>query len=342
MSDQKITSPGSDLGKVQGSGTPNLILDWAKRIFRARETGIALVVLVIVVYLSLATDTFFTASNLAVVSRQIALSAIIAMGMTLVILTGGIDLSVGSVVAITSVMLGLTMVRWGMPIWISISIAILIGAMIGLINGTLLVKTKLPPFIVTLGMMGLARGAALVITKGTSISGFPAQYFPIGQGFVFDMIPIPVVIAVVLAIFVHIILSRTTFGRRIYLIGSNEEAALLSGISINRMKIWIYMICSALAAIEAVVETSRMATGQPASGSGYELTAIGAVVIGGASMNGGEGTVLGTLLGAILLGLITNGLILLGISAYWQQVFSGAIIILAVALDTWRRSQKNK
>ncbi|NTU55030.1 MAG: ABC transporter permease [Anaerolineales bacterium] len=342
MSDQKITSPGSDLGKVQGSGTPNLILDWAKRIFRARETGIAFVVLVIVVYLSLATDTFFTASNLAVVSRQIALSAIIAMGMTLVILTGGIDLSVGSVVAITSVMLGLTMVRWGMPIWISISIAILIGAMIGLINGTLLVKTKLPPFIVTLGMMGLARGAALVITKGTSISGFPAQYFPIGQGFVFDMIPIPVVIAVVLAIFVHIILSRTTFGRRIYLIGSNEEAALLSGISINRMKIWIYMICSALAAIEAVVETSRMATGQPASGSGYELTAIGAVVIGGASMNGGEGTVLGTLLGAILLGLITNGLILLGISAYWQQVFSGAIIILAVALDTWRRSQKNK
>jgi ribose/xylose/arabinose/galactoside ABC-type transport system permease subunit len=342
MSDQKLTSPSSELEKVQSSGTSNPALDWVKRLFRARETGIALVVLVIVVYLSLATDTFFTAGNLAVVSRQISLNAVIAMGMTLVILTGGIDLSVGSVVAITSVMLGLSMVRWGMPIWISIGIAILIGAVIGLINGTLLVKTKLPPFIVTLGMMGLARGAALVITKGTSISGFPAQYFPIGQGFVSDLIPIPVVIAVVLAVFVHIILSRTTFGRRIYLLGSNEEAALLSGININRMKIWIYMICSALAAIEAVIETSRMATGQPASGSGYELTAIGSVVIGGASMNGGEGTVLGTILGAILLGLITNGLILLGISAYWQQVFSGAIIILAVALDTWRRSQKNK
>jgi ribose/xylose/arabinose/galactoside ABC-type transport system permease subunit len=342
MSDQKFTSPGSELEKDQSSGTSNPVLDWVKRLFRARETGIALVVLVIVVYLSLATDTFFTAGNLAVVSRQISLNAVIAMGMTLVILTGGIDLSVGSVVAITSVMLGLTMVRWGMPIWISIGIAILIGAVIGLINGTLLVKTKLPPFIVTLGMMGLARGAALVITKGTSVSGFPAQYFPIGQGFVFDLIPIPVVIAVMLAVFVHIILSRTTFGRRIYLLGSNEEAALLSGININRMKIWIYMICSALAAIEAVIETSRMATGQPASGSGYELTAIGSVVIGGASMNGGEGTVLGTMLGAILLGLITNGLILLGISAYWQQVFSGAIIILAVALDTWRRSQKNK
>jgi ribose/xylose/arabinose/galactoside ABC-type transport system permease subunit len=342
MSQQNLASPRPELKAVQTAHKSNQVLDFAKRLFRGRETGIALVVLAIVVYLSLATDTFFTASNLAVVSRQISLSAVIAMGMTLVILTGGIDLSVGSVVAITSVMLGLSMVRWGMPIWISIMIAILMGAAIGLIHGTLLIKTKLPPFIVTLGMMGLARGAALVITKGTSISGFPPSYFTIGQGFVLDLVPIPVVIAIVLAVIVHIILSRTTFGRRIYLLGSNEEAALLSGININRMKIWIYIICSSLAAVEAVIETSRMATGQPASGSGYELTAIGAVVIGGASMNGGEGTVLGTLLGAILLGLITNGLILLGISAYWQQVFSGAIIILAVALDTWRRSQKNK
>jgi ribose/xylose/arabinose/galactoside ABC-type transport system permease subunit len=191
-------------------------------------------------------------------------------------------------------------------------------------------------------MMGLARGAALVITKGSSISGFPPSYLDIGQGFIFNLIPIPVVIAVVLAIIVHIILSRTSFGRRIYLLGSNEEAALLSGININSMKVAIFTICSALAAVEAVIETSRMATGQPASGSGYELAAIGAVIIGGASLLGGEGTILGTMLGAILLGLITNGLILMGISSYWQQVFSGIIIILAVALDTWRRSQKSK
>lgn len=342
MIDPKLASPGPELTAVQTVEKPNHVLDFIKRLFRARETGIALVVLAIIVYLSVATDTFFTASNLAVVSRQISLSAVIAIGMTLVILTGGIDLSVGSVVALTSVILGLTMARGGMPIGISIMIGILMGTLIGLINGTLIIKTKLPPFIVTLGMMGLARGAALVITKGTSISGFPPSYFTIGQGFVFGLVPIPVVIAIVLAVIVHIILSRTTFGRRIYLLGSNEEAALLSGININRMKVWIYIICSSLAAVEAVIETSRMATGQPASGAGYELTAIGAVVIGGASMNGGEGTVLGTLLGAILLGLITNGLILLGISAYWQQVFSGAIIILAVALDTWRRSQKNK
>lgn len=342
MSDQKLSAPGSDVEVLQKTTTSNPIVDFVKRLFRARETGIALIVLAIIVFLSLATDTFFTASNLAVVSRQISLNAIIAIGMTLVILTGGIDLSVGSVVAIASVILGLTMVRSGMPIWVSILITVVVGVGIGLLNGTLIVKTKVPPFIITLGMLGLARGAALVITKGTSISGFPTDYFPIGQGFVFNMIPIPVVIAIVLAFAMHFVLSRTTFGRRIYLLGSNEEAALLSGININRMKITIYAICSALAAVEAVIETSRMATGQPASGAGYELTAIGSVIIGGASMNGGEGTILGTMLGAILLGLITNGLILMGISSYWQQVFSGTIIILAVALDTWRRSQKTK
>jgi ribose/xylose/arabinose/galactoside ABC-type transport system permease subunit len=341
MSQQKISSVG-ELETVRKQSFLGFLIAGTKRLFRARETGIAVVVIAMVVYLSLATDTFFTSSNLQVVSRQISLNAVIAMGMTLVILIGGIDLSVGSVVAITSVMLGLTMVRWNMPIWVAIVAGILMGVLIGFINGALVVRTKVPPFIITLGMMGLARGAALVITKGSSISGFPDQYLPIGQGFIFNSIPVPVVIALVLALVIHFILSRTTFGRRIYLLGSNEEAALLSGININRMKILIFTICSALAAAEAVIETSRMSTGQPASGTGYELTAIGSVIIGGASMNGGEGTVLGTILGAILLGLITNGLILLGISAYWQQVFSGTIIILAVALDTWRRSQKNK
>lgn len=340
MGNQTIT-PGSELKAVQPKKT-NAMLELIKRLFRGRETGIALVVVVMVVFLSLATDTFFTASNLAVVSRVIALNAIIAIGMTLVILIGGIDLSVGSVVALTSVMIGLTMVRVNMPIWLSILIGILTGMLIGFVNGMLIVKTKVPPFIITLGMMGLARGAALVITKGTSISGFPPEYLPIGQGFVFNYIPIPVVIAAVIAIIAHIILSRTAFGRRIYLLGSNEEATLLSGINVNRMKVVVFTICSSLAAVEAIVETSRMSTGQPASGSGYELTAIGAVIIGGASMAGGEGTILGTILGAILLGLITNGLILLGISAYWQQVFSGTIIILAVALDTWRRNRESK
>jgi ribose/xylose/arabinose/galactoside ABC-type transport system permease subunit len=247
MSQQKISSVG-ELETAEKQSFLRFLIEGIKKLFRARETGIAFVVIAMIVFLSLATDTFFTASNLAVVSRQISLNAIIAIGMTLVILIGGIDLSVGSVVAITSVMLGLSMVRWGMPIWLSILIGIGMGVIIGFINGALIVRTKVPPFIITLGMMGLARGAALVITKGSSISGFPEQYLPIGQGFILNYIPIPVVIAVVLALVVHVILSRTTFGRRIYLLGSNEEAALLSGININRMKVVIFTICSALAA----------------------------------------------------------------------------------------------
>ena len=306
-------------------------------LFRAREAGITLVVLAIMVILSLATPYFLTASNLAIVARQIALSAIIGIGMTLVILLGGIDLSVGSVVAFTSVVTGFVMVTLQMPILVSILAGMAVGAFVGLVNGLLVVKTGVHSFIVTLGMMGLARGAALVITKGSTISGLPPEYLKLGQGYIANYVPIPVIIMVVIAVLFHIVLNQTTFGRRIYFIGSNGEAALLSGINVNRIKVVVFTICAGLAATEAVIETARMSTAQPASGVGYELTAIGAVIIGGASMMGGEGTILGTILGATLLGLITNGLILLGISAYWQQVFSGTIIILAVALDTWRR-----
>ncbi len=327
MGTAKLTSP-----TASPAGHESIV----RRILRARETGIAVVVLIISAILSLGTPYFLTPSNLAIVARQISLSAIIAIGMTLVILLGGIDLSVGSVVALVSVITGYVMVTMQMPIVISILIALVIGTLVGTINGVLIIKTSVPPIIVTLGMMGLARGAALVITKGSTISGLPESYLTLGQGYVAG-IPIPVIILAVLAVIAHIFLSRTAMGRRIYFIGSNEEAALLSGINVARMKVLIFSICAASAALEAVIETARMSTAQPASGAGYELTAIGAVIIGGASIMGGEGTILGTLLGATLLGLITNGLIMLGVSAYWQQVFSGAIIILAVALDTWRR-----
>lgn len=307
-----------------------------QQLLRAREAGIFLVVVVIMVVLSLATPNFATASNLAIVARIIALNSIIAMGMTLVILLGGIDLSVGSVVALASVVVGFVLVKLQMPIWISVLAGLAVGAIVGMLNGVLIIRTGVAPFIITLGMMGLARGFALVITKGSTISGLPQAYLELGQGYL-GLVPYPVIIMLVLAVIIHIMLSRTTFGRRIYFIGSNEDAAILSGINVGRIKVIVFTICSTLAATEAVIETARMSTAQPASGVGYELTAIGAVIIGGASMMGGEGTILGTILGATLLGLITNGLILLGVSAYWQQVFSGAIIILAVALDTWRR-----
>ena len=315
---------------------PNLGMQILHRVTGSREAGIAVVLLVSIVLLSLATPNFFTVSNLAIVARQISLFGIIAIGMTMVILLGDIDLSVGSVVALGSVVTGYALVRMGLPIPLGILAGLAVGALVGFTNGTIIIRTGVPSFIVTLGMMGIARGAALVITKGSTISGLPPAFFSVGQGFVYG-VPVPVIICIVLAILAHIFLSRTTIGRHIYFIGSNPEAALLSGINVSRVKLLVFTLASTLAAVEAVIETSRMSTAQPAAGVGYELTAIGAVIIGGASLFGGEGTILGTILGATLLGLITNGLILLGVSAYWQQVFSGSIIILAVTLDMWRQ-----
>jgi ribose/xylose/arabinose/galactoside ABC-type transport system permease subunit len=341
MATEQLAPVGQQTPTSGASGAAGRIL---VRLVGAREAIIAVVVVALMAYLALATPYFWTVDNLMILARQIALVAIIAIGMTFVIVMGGIDLSVGSVVALASVMTGYALVIWGFPLPLGILVGLLVGVAAGFVNGFLHVKTRVAPFIITLGMMGFARGLALVITKGSTISGLPSDFLYLGQGFVFSSpdfvgIPVPVVIAVVLAIAAHIFLSRTAMGRHVYFIGSNEEAALLSGINVGKLKVIIYTACATLAAMSAVVETSRMSTAQPASGTGYELIAIASVIIGGASLNGGEGTVLGTVLGAALLGLITNGLIHLGIETYWQQVFVGTIIVIAVALDTWRHSR---
>jgi ribose/xylose/arabinose/galactoside ABC-type transport system permease subunit len=334
MSNNKQTEAVA--GDAGGQANEGVVRRTVNYFIRSREAGIALVVILVAFILALVADNFFTLANIQIVARVISLNAIISIGMTMVILLGDIDLSVGSVVALSSVITGYVMVVMGMPILVGVLAGILSGAIIGLINGGIVIKTGVPSFIVTLGMMGIARGIALVITKGSSISGLPSSYLTVGQGFMLG-IPIPVVIMVIVAIAAHIFLSRMGTGRHIYFTGSNTEAALLSGINVNRVKVLVFVICSALAGLEAVIEVSRMSTALPAAGLGYELTAIGAVIIGGASFLGGEGTILGTLLGATLLGLIANGLILLGVSAYWQTVFSGSIIILAVTLDMWRQ-----
>ncbi|MDC5697519.1 ABC transporter permease [Intrasporangium calvum] len=313
--------------------------DRLRRIFGAREAGLAAVLLLLVLFLAWRSPYFLTQSNLTVVSRQIALSLIIAIGMTFVILAGQIDLSVGSVVALVSVLTGMFMVNLGLPIPVAILLALLVGSAVGAVNGTIFANSKIPSFVVTLGMLAVARGLALGITEGSTISGLPGSFLTIGQGSWFG-VPIPVWIAAVIALIAHTVLTRTIFGRHVYFLGSNEDAAVLSGIRVRRVKIAIFTIASTLAALEAVIETARLSVGQPSAGSGYELAAIGAVVIGGANLFGGEGSILGTILGTTLLALIQNGLILLGISAYWQQVFSGAIIVLAVGLNMWRRQRE--
>ncbi len=312
-----------------------------RKLLGAREAGLAAVLVLLVLFLTWRSPYFLTTSNLTVVSRQIALTLLIAIGMTFVIIAGQIDLSVGSVVALVSVLTGLFMVNMNLPVVVAVILAVMAGAAVGLTNGTIFANTKIPSFVVTLGMLAVARGLALGITEGSTISGLPSGFLVLGQGSWFG-VPIPVWIAVGVALIAHAVLTRTVFGRRVYFLGSNEEAAVLSGIRIRRVKIAIFVIASSLAGVEAVIETARLSVGQPSAGMGYELAAIGAVVIGGANLFGGEGSILGTVFGATLLALIQNGLILLGISAYWQQVFSGAIIILAVGLNMWRRQREGK
>jgi ribose/xylose/arabinose/galactoside ABC-type transport system permease subunit len=310
-----------------------------RKIVGAREATLAGVVILLVIYLSIASPYFMTAGNLTVVVRQIGLALIISVGMTFVILIGGIDLSVGSTVALVSVLTGEFMITIGMPPALAVLFALIGGAVVGLVNGIINAYVGIPSFVVTLGMLAVARGLSLGITGGSTISGFPEGFLYLGQG-EFLGIPIPVWVAAIIAIAAHIVLTRTTFGRHVYFVGSNEEAAKLSGIRVRRVKIAVFMISASLAAVSGILETARLSVGQPAAGNGYELLAIGAAVIGGASLFGGVGGILGTALGTSLLLLIQNALILLGISAYWQQVFSGVIIVAAVALNMWRRKRK--
>lgn len=313
-------------------------LDRIRSVLAAREAGLAGVLVLVVLFLTWRSPFFLTTDNLIVVARQASLSLIIAVGMTFVILAGGIDLSVGSTVALVSIMTGEFMVNLHLPMVVAALLALLCGVVVGLVNGLLVGLTSIPPFVVTLGMLAVARGLALGITQGQTISGFPDTFLVLGQGSLAG-IPIPVWIAAAVAVLAHLVLARSRFGRNVFFIGSNEQAAVLSGIRVRRTKIAIFAIAAGLAGLEAVIETARLSVGQPSAGNGYELVAIGAVVIGGASLFGGEGSILGTVLGTCLLALIQDGLILLGISAYWQQVFSGAIIVGAVALNIWRQKR---
>ncbi|MET3805269.1 ribose/xylose/arabinose/galactoside ABC-type transport system permease subunit [Nakamurella sp. UYEF19] len=313
-------------------------MDRVRSVLAAREAGLAGVLILVVLFLTWRSPYFLTTDNLIVVARQASLSLIIAVGMTFVILAGGIDLSVGSTVALVSIMTGEFMVNLNLPTIVAALLAVACGVVVGLVNGLLVGLTSIPPFVVTLGMLAVARGLALGITQGQTISGFPDGFLVLGQGSLAG-IPIPVWIAAGVAVLAHLVLARTRFGRNVFFIGSNEQAAVLSGIRVRRTKIAIFAIAAGLAGLEAVIETARLSVGQPSAGNGYELVAIGAVVIGGASLFGGEGSILGTVLGTCLLALIQDGLILLGISAYWQQVFSGVIIVGAVALNIWRQKR---
>lgn len=285
--------------------------------------------------LALASPHFLTGVNLASVARQTAVINIMALGMTLVIVAGGIDLSVGSILAFGGLVGAMAMAAgWGVPAGIATGIAT--GAAWGLINGLVVTRLRIAPFIVTLGTMGIVRGIALIISNGLPVHDVPAGFSFLGDGQVAGL-PFALILVILCAAAVHVILEHTRLGRYAFAIGSNPEAALYAGVPVAFHTTAVYAVCGLLTGLAGMVEASRLMTGQPTAGMTYELQAIAAVVIGGGSLRGGEGGVLGTLTGGFIMGLLANGSDLLGINPYLQQAIIGAVIILAVAVDELRK-----
>ncbi|MBE3559782.1 MAG: ABC transporter permease [Ktedonobacteraceae bacterium] len=292
--------------------------------------------IVICVYLSFASPVFLTIGNLFNIVSQTAVTAIIALGMTFVIITAGIDLSVGSVAALAGVLGVQMMVHLGWDWPLAVIGGTVVGGLAGLANGLLVTRLHLAPFIATLGMMSVARGLVNILTGAVAVFGVPDSFRLLGQGMI-DGIPIPLITLVVLALLAHLILSRTRLGRYTYAIGSNEEAARLSGIRVGAYLMAVYALQGLLAGFGGMIAMSRVASGQPNFGDGLELDVIAAAVIGGASLFGGQGTILGTLIGAFLMAVIRNGAVLLNIDTFTQSVIIGIIIWLAVVWDQFRR-----
>ena len=302
--------------------------------FILKNYGIVIAFFVICIALSILSPAFFTRVNIINIFRQTSIYGIMAVGMTFVILTGGIDLSVGSLLAIAGV-IGAGMLKAGFGTVPAIIATLVVGTFFGLLNGLIINLGRITPFVVTLGMMSIARGLTMIYTRGYPISGFDEGFRKIGGGYVLG-IPIPVIIFLVVVALAWLILNQTRLGRYTYAIGGNEETVRLSGINAPFFKTIIYGIMGLTAGISSLILTSRLNSAEPIAGTGYELDVIAAVVIGGTSLSGGRGAIWGTFVGALLIGVINNGMNLLGISPYFQLLVRGLIIIGAVVLDRLR------
>lgn len=301
-----------------------------------QNLGTILALIILMVFVSILNPTFLQANNLMNLMRQLIINGFIALGMTFVILTGGIDLSVGSTLALTSAIFA-GLLQNGMNTGLAILVAVGLGLILGLINGILITKGKLAPFIVTLATMTIFRGLTLVYTDGRPIAG-PKDNFAfkfLGKGQIFG-IPFQVILFILAFLCLWIILNKTFLGRKIYAVGGNEKASYISGINIDKVKIWVYVISSLMAVLSGLVLTSRLNSAQPTAGAAYEMDAIAAVVLGGTSMTGGSGSLTGTLIGILILGVLNNGLNLLGVSSFYQQIVKGIVILIAVLIDRKR------
>ncbi|MCO4328663.1 ABC transporter permease subunit [Staphylococcus hyicus] len=289
--------------------------------------------ILLIIMISILNPAFLDLSNLLNLLRQISINGLIAFGMTFVILTGGIDLSVGSILALSSAFIALLITSGVDPI-LAIIIGVVIGFILGVVNGIFVTKGNMAPFIATLATMTIFRGLTLVVTDGNPITNLGDNYLfqLFGKGYFFG-IPVPAVTMTLVFIILFVILHKTTFGRHTYAIGGNEIASKISGIKVNRVKIFIYGISGLMAALAGAILTSRLNSAQPTAGTAYELDAIAAVVLGGTSLTGGKGRIVGTLIGVLIIGVLNNGLNLLGVSSFYQQVVKGVVILIAVLID---------
>lgn len=321
---------------LQQSGAAALLKHLSKKPIFYPTIGFVLVFVI----MTIVSDNFLTYNNLSNIGRQVSINAIIAVGMTFSILTGGIDLAVGSVMALSGTIMAGLMSANGVPMSAAIVAGLALGTVLGGLNGFFIAYAKMPPFIVTLAMMTIARGLALIYTGGYPISGIDQAFAFFGRGSILG-IETPIVITLVIYAITHVVLNHTPFGRHVYATGGNYEASRLSGIKVSWILFMVYTISGLTSAIAGLIITSRLMSGQPNAGVGFELDAIAAVVLGGTAMSGGKGTIIGTLMGALLLGVLNNGLNLIGINPYVQNVIKGIIILIAIYVGTEKKKARN-
>lgn len=299
-----------------------------------QRLSMALVLLILCIIMAVFAPHFLEFGNLLNVARQVSINAVLAAGMTFVILTGGIDLSVGSALALAGV-LAVGLDALGVPGFFAVLGGIITGALCGLLNGVLIAKLKLPSFIVTLGALTYLRGLAYVTTGAYPLIKTDLSFGFLGGGSL-GPIPMPVIIALIVFIISYIVLTRTTFGRHVYAIGGNEQAARLTGIKVDWNVLWVYTISGICAGIAGIIFSARLLSAQPTGGQGYELDAIAAVILGGTSFVGGVGSIVGTLIGVLIIGVLNDGLVLMNVPFFYQQIIKGAVIVIAVLIDRFR------
>jgi ribose/xylose/arabinose/galactoside ABC-type transport system permease subunit len=306
-----------------------------RTILRSKESAVLVLFAIVFAAFAFTTDRFATSDNLFNVARQYSELAVVAVGMTMIIITGGIDISVGSMVGLSSILVGVLAGERHINIWLACVLAMVAGLGCGAINGLVIAKLKVQPIVATLAMMSAARGLAFVLSGARSLSNFPDDFIAFGQMAV-GPIPLPVIVALVLVTLGVVILRYTAFGRQVYAVGASEEAARLSGVSVFKIKMFAYAITGMLCGLGGIMMASRVASSVPDAGSGFEFEAITAVVMGGSSLKGGEGNIVGTMIGVAVMAILRNGLNLRGVPNIWQVMFLGIMLILAVLADNLR------